>query len=142
MYINVYIDVYIFTYVYKLVGELTLNVFSGCSVPALPPDLVFPPHFKKIVVEVKVSGPSHVLELCLGLSKGMLPLRYFHSNKASFPYQSNFVEIIRLSQRCGKIWPPSVLGILPDLKQWCLSVYVNMHKYMHIKRLQNIIVEL
>ena len=42
-----------------------------------------------------------------------------------WPLQSclyiNVMDIIWLSQRWGKVWPPSVLGILPDLKQWCLS---------------------
>ena len=34
----------------------------------------------------------------VGVSKGMLLVRYFRSNKASFLCQSNLVEIIRLSQ--------------------------------------------
>ena len=45
-----------------VVGEITPNGFSLCSVP---PELVFPPHFIKSVVEVKPSGPPHVLELWL-----------------------------------------------------------------------------
>ena len=44
----------------------------------------FPPHFLRIVVEVKASGPPHVLTLWLGVRKGMLLVAYFHSNKASF----------------------------------------------------------
>ena len=63
-------------------GELTPDGCSGCSV--LPPELVFPPCFIKIVVEVKTSGPPHVLRLWLGVSKVMLPVQYFCSNKASF----------------------------------------------------------
>ena len=39
--------------------------FSGCSVPVLP-ELVFTQHFINIVVDVKASGPQHVLELCFG----------------------------------------------------------------------------
>ena len=35
-----------------------------------------------------------------------------------FLSQLNFMEITRLTQ----IWSPSVLGILPDVKQWCLSL--------------------
>ena len=35
----------------------------------------------------------------VGVSKGMLPVRYHHSNKASFLCQSNFMEIARLLQR-------------------------------------------
>ena len=74
-------------------GRGALNGFSGCSF--LPPELVFPPHFLKIVVELKASGPPHVLELWLGVSKGMLPVKYFCSTKPLF-CQSNLMEIIRL----------------------------------------------
>ena len=42
-------------------------------------ELVPTPHFLNIVVEVKASGPPHVLELSLGVSKGMLPVKYFCS---------------------------------------------------------------
>ena len=59
------------------VGELTLDGFSGCSVPALPPELSFPPHFLKIVVEVQVTCPPHILKLLLGVNKGMLSVNYF-----------------------------------------------------------------
>ena len=38
---------------------LTADRFSGCNVPAHP-ELVFPPHFLLIVVEVKALGPPHV----------------------------------------------------------------------------------
>ena len=38
------------------------------------PELVFTPHFLEIVVEVKALGLPHVLELWLGVSKGMLPV--------------------------------------------------------------------
>ena len=45
----------------------TPNVnFSSCL-----PELVFTPPFLKIVVWVKASGPLHVFELWLGVSKGM-----------------------------------------------------------------------
>ena len=33
---------------------------------------------------MQASGPPHVLELWLGISKGMLPVKYFRCNKASF----------------------------------------------------------
>ena len=65
------------------VGELTPNGFSGCSFPVLP-SLFFAPHFLTIVVEVKDLGPPLVLELWFEVSKGMLPVKYFCSNKASF----------------------------------------------------------
>ena len=47
-------------------------------------ELVFPPHFIKIVVEVKASGPRHILKLWLGASKGMLHVKYFCSMKPFF----------------------------------------------------------
>ena len=50
----------------------------------LPSRASFSPHFLEIKVKLKASGPSHVLELWLGVSKGMLPVKYFRSNKASF----------------------------------------------------------
>ena len=57
----------------------------GCQdVSFLPPRASFPPHFLTIVVEVKTSGPPHVLILWLGVSKGMLPVKYVPSNKTSF----------------------------------------------------------
>ena len=39
-------------------------------------DFVFTPHFLQIVVEVKASGPSHVLKLWMEVSKGMLSVQY------------------------------------------------------------------
>ena len=39
-----------------------------------------PPHILRIVVEVKTTGPPHVLRLFLG----MLPVKYFQSNRSSF----------------------------------------------------------
>ena len=41
------------------------------------------PHYFGIVVLVKASIPQHVFNLWLGVSKSMLPVRYFHSSKAS-----------------------------------------------------------
>ena len=58
----------------------------------------FPPHFSKIVVEVKASGQQHVLMVWLGVMKGMLSGKYFPSNKATSLCQLNFMEIIRQSQ--------------------------------------------
>ena len=66
------------------------NGFSGCSIPTH--ELVFPPHFLKIVVEVKASGPPHVLKQCLAVSKGMLSVQ-----RSLFLCQFNFMDIIRLS---------------------------------------------
>ena len=50
----------------------------------LPCRATFTPYFLKIMVEVKASGPPHVLGLWLGVSKRMLPVGYFCSNKSSF----------------------------------------------------------
>ena len=54
------------------------------DVASLPYRANFPPHLLKIVVEVKASGPSHVLKMWLGVSKGMLPVEYHYSNKDYF----------------------------------------------------------
>ena len=52
---------------------------------AFPPELVFSPHFLKTIVgEVKDSGQPHALKLLLEVSKGVLPVKYFCSNKAVF----------------------------------------------------------
>ena len=67
------------------------------DVAFLPPEIVFPPHFLKIVVEVGASGAPHVLGVWLGISKDMLPVKYFCSTK-SLLCQSNFMEIIWLMQ--------------------------------------------
>ena len=63
-----------------------------------PPKLVFKPHFLKSVVEVKGLRPLHVYKLWLGVGKGMFPVKYFRSNKASFLCQLHFMEITRPSQ--------------------------------------------
>ena len=65
---------------------------------------------------------AHVIKLWLRVSKGMLSIKYFCSNIAFSLCQSYFMEIIRLLQRWCELWPPYVFGILPDLRQWCLSV--------------------
>ena len=50
----------------------------------LPSRASFPPHFLKIVVEVKASGTSQVIKVLSGVSKGMLPAEYICPNKDSF----------------------------------------------------------
>ena len=47
----------------------------------------------------KSLGTTTCLKAVVGVSKGILPVKYFRSIKASFLCQSNFVDIIRLSQR-------------------------------------------
>ena len=49
-----------------------------------PPEHDFPPHFLDIVAEVKAAEPPHVLKAWLGVSKGMLPVKYIRFNKACF----------------------------------------------------------
>ena len=57
----------------------------GCQdVAFLPSQASFPPHFLRTVVEVKASRQPHVLKSWLGVSKGVLRVKYFCSNKASF----------------------------------------------------------
>ena len=45
---------------------------------------VFSQNFLKIVVEVKASGPPYALKLWLGVSKGMLPVKYFCKQSPHF----------------------------------------------------------
>ena len=52
------------------------------DVELLPFQARFTQHFSEIVVEVKASGPPQILKV-LRISKGMLPVRYFHSIKSS-----------------------------------------------------------
>ena len=54
-------------------------------------------HLFIIVVEVKTSG--HVLRLWLGVSKGMLPVKYFHSSHVpfvSFKFYEDHQTVTRL----------------------------------------------
>ena len=68
------------------------------DVAFLSPRACFLPHFLLIVVEVKAFGPPHVSNMWLGVSKCMLPVKYFCTNKASFLCQLNFMQMIGLSQ--------------------------------------------
>ena len=54
------------------------------DVTFLPFGASFPPLFLIIVVDVEALGPPQVIKLWLGVRKGMLPVKYFRSNKASF----------------------------------------------------------
>ena len=67
------------------------------DVSFLPPVLVFAPHFLKIVVVVNALGLPHFLELWMGVSMDLLPLKYFCSNMF-FLCQLSFLRIMRLSQ--------------------------------------------
>ena len=60
-------------------------LLMGFQDVAFPPSRASPtPHYLKIVLEVKTLEPPQVLKLWLGVNKGMLPAKYFHSKKASF----------------------------------------------------------
>ena len=50
----------------------------------LPSRDCFPPYLRKIVIEVEASGLPHVFKMWLCVGKGMLLVKYFCSNKASF----------------------------------------------------------
>ena len=47
-------------------------------------EIGYTPHFLVIVMEVKASGPPYVLELWSVVSKGVLPVKYFSSNRNPF----------------------------------------------------------
>ena len=66
------------------VEELVMSLHDTVILCSCSPELVFTQRFLQIVVLVKASGPPHVLVLWLGVTKGMLPVRYFSFNKASF----------------------------------------------------------
>ena len=53
------------------------------DVAFLLPEVVFAPHFQKIVTGVKASWPPH-LNTVVGVTQGMLPVIYFRSNNTSF----------------------------------------------------------
>ena len=69
--------------VYYLV---VLSGYYGSSklVFSYPPKQVYFQHFLQIVLAVMASGPPHVLQLWLGVSKGMLPVKYICSDISSF----------------------------------------------------------
>ena len=68
-------------HVYTLGRQLQMGFHEVASLPSQASST---PRFFKIVVMVKTSGPPHVLTLWLGVSKGMLPVRYVQFNKSSF----------------------------------------------------------
>ena len=74
------------------VGEL-IKAFQ--DVVFLSPGSSFSTTFLKIMV---VLGPLHGLKLWLGVSKGMLPVKYLHPKNDSFLSKSNFMEIVRPSK--------------------------------------------
>ena len=81
----------VFVYNDPLVGEPLIGFPDAMF---LPSQACFPPHFIKIVVEVKAFGPAHVLKLWLGINMDMLHVEYFCSNNANFLCQLNFMKIM------------------------------------------------
>ena len=73
------------------------------------------------MVGVKESGPPHVSKQWLGESKGKLVVRCFRYNKGSVLVSVECHEDHKTVTKMKLNWPPSVLGKLPDLEQWCLS---------------------
>ena len=65
----------------------------------MPTELVFTPHFSKIVAEVKATGLPHVIELWLRIRKGMLLVKYFRPIKVTFYVSS----ISRGSHDCHRV---------------------------------------
>ena len=58
-----------------------------------------------------------------GISNGMLPVKYFRSNKADFlpdKFHGDHKNCHKVEANLAK------MGILPDLKHWCLSISQNM----------------
>ena len=68
------------------------------DVAFLPSELVFPPHFLGIAVDVNASGPPYVLKLWFGCKQGHAPCKIPLLQQNHFLRQSNFIEIIRLLQ--------------------------------------------
>ena len=66
----------------------------------------------------QIAAIIYAIPYCFGV---MLPFLYINISIYTYLCQLNFTKTNRLSLSRGKMWPPSVLGILPDLSHWCLS---------------------
>ena len=71
------------------------------------------------VVGMKTSGSLHVLKPWLGVCRYMLPVRYFTPTMPLF-VSVEFHGGHDTATKMRWIWPPSVLEILPCLKQSCV----------------------
>ena len=102
-------------------------LMSFQDVMACPSELVFP-HFLIIVVEVRTPGPRHVVVGKKGYGpciNAMMLKCYKCCINAFAPTKPVFMSVefygdYRIFTMLRRIWPPPVLGILPD---WCLPVY-------------------
>ena len=54
----------------------------------------------------------------VGVNKGILPVKYSHSNKCSSASVKKYLKFIRLSRSLGEFYPPSLFLTLPDLRQY------------------------
>ena len=85
---DIFIDLYVYIHIpnFSLTYHNTLIYLSYCNFTQfdmfLPSELGLTPHFLNNVVDVKTSGLRHVLKLWIEVSKGMLPVKYFCSNKS------------------------------------------------------------
>ena len=96
------------------------------AVVFLPSCAGFCTTFRNNCCRGKRLGTTTCLKTVVGLSKGMLPVEFLHPNKFYF-----YVSLIFLtSHDCYNISVNLNLGILPDLKQWCLVVCLRspMHR--------------
>ena len=84
------------------------------------------PHFINTVVKVKASGPPHVSKNCgRGQARAcFLQNTFTPTNPLSVSV--DFQEDHKAVTKMRPVWPPSVLGTLPDVKQWCLLRSVNI----------------
>ena len=82
-----------------------------------PDEFVYAPHILIIVVGVKTSGSPHVLKLWLGVSKGMLLVKYFCLTKPLF------VRVKFIGDHKGEVNLITLCFVLlPNLNQWYLSI--------------------
>ena len=88
------------------------------DVASLPSEASFSATFLKHCGRGESLGTTTCLRTVVGGKHRHASCKILLLQQHLFLCQSNFMEIIRL---LWQIWPPSVLGMLPDLKQWCLS---------------------
>ena len=98
--------------------------------------MVLPPHFLRIDVEVKASGPPHVLRLQLWVCKGMLPVEYFRSTKPLFvPVDCNgdHNTATKMRQNLANISVGDITGF-NTVASVCLSVQWLERKQFNVRQ--------
>ena len=58
----------------------------------------------------------------VGGRQGHAPCKIFSLQQILFMFQYNFLKVVRPSQHCVESGRPQPLDMLPDLKQWSLSI--------------------